>query len=610
MRLRILLLTVYTGFSLSLAAQPVPFPKYYFRNPLGIPMELQANFGELRPDHWHMGLDIRTNQEENLPVYAAAEGYIASIGVRPQSFGRFIIINHPNGLSTLYGHLNDFFPELEQYVTEKQYKQESWAIELNFTKDQFPVSKGQFIAYSGNTGGSQGPHLHFEIMNTKTEERMNPLLFGLPVEDYTPPSIVKLAMYDRGRSVYDQTPVLFAVKNTDSGYVILKLPVIKTGLNRISFAVEAYDRMNSKTSKDGIYSAELFFDDESQAAFKLDSISYDETVYINSQIDFKFRQNGGAWLQHLSKMPGDQGTVYKETRNNGIIDLTDTSQHSARVEIKDAYNNAAELNFIIQHDDSLAIQQTPANKGYSLVTRLLPSQKNEIRKNGFEMDMPPALLYDTVSLIYFYRDDMPAYAVTGIHQLNDATIPLHENFTLRMQPGKPIPADWKDKLVIQRSSRGTTIKKANWDGKWLTARFGDFGSFQAFVDVIPPQVNDPDSHREGKGDTVDLSPASRIVFTPTDNFGVIKNFRAELDSQWIRFTNDKGRNWIYKFDERCPYGVHHLKVTVEDLVGNTTIKEWWFKRYPYTPPPKKKKAVKKGSGKRQVASGKNKKNKK
>jgi len=139
-----------------------------------------------------------------------------------------------------------------------------------------------------------------------------------------------------------------------------------------------------------------------------------------------------------------------------------------------------------------------------------------------------------------------------------------------------------------------------------------------YADLLPPQINEL-----GKGDTVNLSPATKIVFTPTDNFG-IKSFRAELYScpkdssgfvcpvdsllphQWLRFTNDKSRNWIYKFDERCPYGVHHIKVRVEDLAGNITKKEWWFKRYPYTPPPKKKKAVKKGSGKKQVTSGKKK----
>jgi murein DD-endopeptidase MepM/ murein hydrolase activator NlpD len=195
MQLKVLTLNVLIIFSIHLQAQPPSYSKNYFRNPLALPMELAANFGELRPNHWHMGLDIRTNQKENQPVYAAAEGYIAFAGIRPQSFGRFIIINHPNGLSTLYAHLNDFYPLLEKYVTDQQYRQESWAVELDIPKEKFPVGKGQFIAYSGNTGGSQGPHLHFEIFETKTEKRLNPLLFGFSVQDNVPPNLVKLALY-------------------------------------------------------------------------------------------------------------------------------------------------------------------------------------------------------------------------------------------------------------------------------------------------------------------------------------------------------------------------------------------------------------------------------
>ena len=243
MRSGVLLFTAFLFYSLCSIAQPPSYLKNYFRNPLNISMDLAANFGELRPSHWHMGLDIRTNQKENLPVFAAADGYIAHIGIRPQSFGRFIVINHPNGLSTLYGHLNDFFPELEKYVTEQQYKQESWEIEIDFEKNMFPVAKGSFIAFSGNTGGSQGPHLHFEIFDTKTTKRLNPLLFEFSIWDDVPPNLVKLAMYDRNKSVYEQTPVFFYLKNTDSGYIIPRQPVLKTGWNKISFAIHTIDNV-------------------------------------------------------------------------------------------------------------------------------------------------------------------------------------------------------------------------------------------------------------------------------------------------------------------------------------------------------------------------------
>jgi hypothetical protein len=199
------------------------------------------------------------------------------------------------------------------------------------------------------------------------------------------------------------------------------------------------------------------------------------------------------------------------------------------------------------------------------------------------MHMPEACLYDTIPLLYYRNHSLSGYAVSDQHQVNDASYPVHEAFTVRLKPDKAIPGDWKDKIIILRSSKGNTIRKAAWEGEWLTATFADFGTFQAIADLSPPRIDEL-----GKGDTVNLSAAGRILFTPTDNFGIVKDFRVELDGQWLRFTNDKSRNWIYKFDERCPYGVHHLKAIATDHAGNSTVKEWWFRREPYTPPPKKK----------------------
>ncbi len=600
MPLRSLLVTLLLCISLYLHSQPAPYPKYYFRNPLAIPMQLAANFGELRPDHWHMGLDIRTDQKENLPVYAAADGYIAHIGVRPESFGRFIIINHPNGLSTLYAHLNDFYPALEQYVTEEQYRKESWAIELDFTKEQFPVTKGAFIAYSGNTGGSQGPHLHFEIFDTRTEKRFNPLLFGFPIEDNVPPSLVKLAMYDRNRSVYDQTAQFFSLKNTDSGYIIPRISVIKTGAEKISFAIQAYDRMSGSNNPNGIYSSKLYLDDEPQVAFTLDSISYTETVYVNAQIDYSLRYNGGAFFQHLSQLPGDDGPVYKKIKGNGIITLADTNIHAVSIDVKDENGNTSQLNFFIQRDDSSG--HGIGNYSRGDVDPFVPGKVNVLEKPGFEMYLDKTCLYDTVHPVYFRNNTFSSFAVSALHQVNDAGIPLHDDAIVRIKPDKIIPEDWQDKLVIRRSDRrGNSVHKAIWEEQWLSSKFGELGTFQVLADTIAPQLNEL-----GKGDTVDLSPATRIIFLPIDNFGVIKKFRDELDGRWVRFTNDKGSYWIYIFDDRCPYGVHELKVTVGDLVGNMTTRDWWFKRYPYTAP-KKKTFKKKKVGKKAMSKKKKKK---
>jgi hypothetical protein len=257
--------------------------------------------------------------------------------------------------------------------------------------------------------------------------------------------------------------------------------------------------------------------------------------------------------------------------------------------VEDASGNSSKLSFTIQRDDSMSIIYGHT----SGATRFSPGMVNVLSKPGFEFYLSENSLYDTVSPVYFVTAAASPYAFTDQHHAGDPSVPLHDDALVRIKLKKPVPAEWQDKLLIQRTdNKGSNFRKAVWQEQWVSARFGSFGTYQVVADVLPPSINDL-----GKGDTINLSAAKQIVFTPTDNFG-IKSFRAELNGRWLRFTNDKSRNWIYKFDDRCPYGVHHLKVTVEDLAGNSTQKEWWFKREPYTPPPPKKKPVTKASSKK------------
>jgi hypothetical protein len=203
--------------------------------------------------------------------------------------------------------------------------------------------------------------------------------------------------------------------------------------------------------------------------------------------------------------------------------------------------------------------------------------------------MPEDCLYDTVPLIYYTHNIFSPGFISALHHFGDPVYPVHTSFTVRIKPQMKIPEALKNKIVIVRVREDEkSVRKAIWqkdvsDNKgWLTASFAGFGNFQAFIDTTAPLINAPAKEK----DTLDFSPLEKIVFTPTDNSG-IQSFRAELDGKWLMFSNDKTKDYVYIFDEQCQFGVHELKVKVEDLAGNKTEKIWWFKRYPYTPPPKK-----------------------
>jgi murein DD-endopeptidase MepM/ murein hydrolase activator NlpD len=571
------------------------YPQGYFRNPLDIPMSLSANFGELRPGHWHMGLDLRTNQRENLAVFAAADGYIAHIGIRPMSFGRFIIIRHANGYSTLYAHLNQFYPELEKFVRDKQKEKRSWPIDIDFTGTSFKVEKGKEIGKSGNTGGSQGPHLHFEIRDTETGKCLNPQLFGYNIKDDVPPAISRLAMYDRNISTWLQTPQIIKVVKTSKGYSTSPAKIL-TGSNKISFAISTTDRVSGSSGPNGTFGFRLYYDAQLQITYTIDNIDYDESDYINAHIDKRYKNAGGPYVQHLSRLPGFKGhIIYEPINGTGVIELNDTLTHNISIEVFDANENVSTLSFQIKFSDKLAAKTAAASQ-----RMLLPNQVNIIEEKEFEAYLPDYSLYDSIAYVYNQQNIFSPEAVTAQHRLSDPVYPTHLTFPVKLKMTRQVSEELKGKIVIERKWKNErTVRKAEWQNGWLSASFGDFGIFQGLIDTIAPKINAP-----GKGnDTLDLSSLSRIIFTPTDNSSV-RSFRAELDGEWLKFSNDKGRNHIYIFDEQCPFGIHELKVRVEDIVGNVTEKTWVFKKYPYTPP--KKKVVKKKAAAKKKTSTKKK----
>ncbi len=537
------------------------YPKGYFVWPVEAKKALAANFGELRPNHYHMGLDCKTDQRENVLVYAAADGYVAKVKIEPYGFGRCIYINHPNGLTTLYAHLNDFNPALEKYITDQQYKLESWRVFLDIPANLFTIKKGQFIAYSGNTGGSQGPHLHFEIRDTKTDKVLNPLLFGFPLPDNTPPDILRLAVYNRSKSTYEQSPRFIPIKKIKGVYQTVPA-IISLPTDKVSFAITAYDRYTGSTNQNGIYEADVYDNDEAVVGFQLDSISYDETRYLNGHIDYKLRSNGGPFVQHLSRLPGYPQGTYKDVNGDGVIDLSDNEIHKIKVEVKDTEGNTSVLEFSVK-SSAAAPLRAPAENMFK------PGYLNVFENGNLSFYLDENELYDSVD---FKVSTIAATHAGGIaYQLHGGEVPVHTFYNINMKNSTTANPD---RMVMKRWWGGKSdYAKAVKEGDWYKSSFKALGNVELYADVTPPSIT-PVGFTNG----MNAAKLNRIAFVIRDETDELQNFRAELDGRWLRFSNDKGKTFIYKMDQRCGPGEHELKIYVEDCAGNSTEKVYRFKR--------------------------------
>jgi murein DD-endopeptidase MepM/ murein hydrolase activator NlpD len=547
---------------------PNNYPQHYFRDPLDIPISLAGNFGELRPDHFHMGLDIRTQKREHLKVYAAADGYIAQIKIEPGGFGQAIYINHPNGYTTVYAHLQEFFPALASYIKKEQYRQQSWAISLMIPDSLFPVTKGDFIAYSGTTGGSEAPHLHFEIRRTTDDINLNPLLFGLPVEDQVPPSILELAIYDRSKSIYEQSPELIRMQKYKSAHGVLP-GLITLHSPLVGFGISAIDKQSGSANHIGIYEAILFDKGKEIIRFDMNNISYVDTRNINGHIDYKTRAAGGPYIQQLFCLPGYLNSIYKLSSGDGTIDLSDGAIHWIRIDVKDAYGNSVSLTYRVHYNKGIT-GTLPEAEG----KLCFPGNADRIEFNDLQVEIGKGSLYDSVHISYSDTAAGQLGEISAVYSIGSLAVPLQDYITVRIRPTSPLDSVRMERIVMQRSY-GTRkeVKKVAWREGWAEARFRSFGRFQLVLDQEPPVIL-PVGDIDGK----DLSKGLRIAFTVKDNLGTTKNFRGDLDGKWLLFSNDKSRAFIYKFDDRCLPGPHTIKISVCDEAGNEAVSNFRFLR--------------------------------
>jgi len=540
------------------------YPQNYFRSPLDIPLDLSANFGDLRSNHFHMGLDIRTQSRENLNVYAAADGYVSRVKIEKWGYGRAIYITHSNGYTTLYAHLNSFYKTLEDHIKTIQYSTEQWEQDLYFGPGEFPVTKGQFIALSGNTGGSAGPHLHYEIRDTKTENNINPELFGYNIPDNLRPTVSGLYWYDRRYSTYQSGAKAIAIKASSSDYTSAQ-NVVKVSSPLVSLGVKTLDRRTGSSFRFGIYQAELWMDDSLLNAFQLNDFSYPDSRYINACTDYTAYTKGSGFIQHLSVLPGNLIKVFSDAGGTGVIILSDTMKHKVDIVLKDVHDNTTRINFLLQYSGSLQqnIAYPPDAKP------LVPGHADSVIGKNTKAFFSATTFYDAVPFQLAENVSLSPNAVSPMIALHNYTVPVHDSFTVSVKPSRFLSAQAKNKVVIQLvSNKHKEAVKGIWNGDWMTAKFNRLGFVQLLLDTIPPAIT-PIGWTNGTKFTSQKTLRLRC----TDELDEAESFTATLDGQWLLFAK-KNDDFIYTFDKYCKPGTHILKVVVTDKAGNVGEKEF------------------------------------
>ncbi|MGB4844417.1 MAG: hypothetical protein WBP16_08125, partial [Ferruginibacter sp.] len=312
--------------------------------------------------------------------------------------------------------------------------------------------------------------------------------------------------------------------------------------------------------------------DKPIVGFQLDSIGYDETRYLNAHIDYTYRSKGGSYIQHISKLPGYNNSVYKTTNGDGVIAIDDDSVHKIRLEVKDANGNTSIVEFDIKRSAAFTETEKPDSVTYFQQKAFHPGFLNLFENSNISFYLPESSLYDSIR--FQYKETIVANDYT-IYQLHNTSVPVNGYFPIMIKASTDLP----DKMVMHRFANGKDdYKKAEpvLNGKepgWYKASFREFGSFQLMVDTEPPVIT-PIGFKDG----MNCSKQRRIVFVVKDNTEDLKSFTALLDGNWLRFSNDKGSRFIYEFDDICSAGQHELKIIAEDMVGNITEKIYNFTR--------------------------------
>lgn len=547
------------------------YPRDYFQPPVDVPIILSGTFGELRSNHFHSGIDIKTQQRTGLAVRAAAEGTVVRIKVSPYGFGKALYLKHPNGFTTVYAHLKEFAPAIQEYVTANQYKAKSFDIELFPPAGTFDFQAGDLIALSGNSGGSGAPHLHFEVRDTRTEEIINPLLFGFPVKDSRHPDLYDLEVYEFEDEELVSTHSRDLIKIADGAYALAGDEVVSVS-HLPAFGLRTTDRLDGAPNRNGIYSIELIVGGFSYYQFVMQRFAFAETRYINSHIDYGQKKCCRRVINKLYLEPNNRFSAYRSTSSMNLPVLEPDSTYDAYVRVQDAAGNESVLEFKLRYEPEEPMPGTNAQEDLPF-TVFRYDQPNFFKKENIEFSLPEGALYRNINFFYT-RQEACEDCYSSIHVIASDEIPVHKYYTLKIKPDQTYEGD-HSKLVIMSMADDQPLdyEGSEWDGEFVLARTRQFGGFAVMADEEAPQAI--------TGNFVDggiLKSDKELKLIIKDEISGIAHYEVYIDGEWQLFDYD-AKNDLLSHDlavSKLEAGEHSLELLLRDEVGNETRQKYRF----------------------------------
>lgn len=524
-------------------------------------MLLSGTFGELRSNHFHTGIDIKTEGVEGQKVYAIDDGYVSRIKVSTSGYGKALYITHPDGKTSVYAHLKEFNKNINSYVVDEQYKREKFELQLFPKKDKFKIIKGQIIALSGNSGGSAGAHLHFEIRNTKTERPINPLQFNFDIYDKIKPIINKIKIYPiDGEINGKREEISYSLKKVGEQYTLKDVLPIVNGT--VGFSISTYDKADGAYNKNGVYSIKMLVDSNLVYSFKMDEFGFDESRYINAHIDYKEKLKNKIKYHRCFKLPNNQLSLYHKTSKEGIVNFKDDKNHIVRFEVTDYYNNKSIVSFQVKSlSNSKAGIDSIINPYYTKNMKYL--RPNIYKNNNFYLHMESYSLYEDLNFNYKELDSIEG--IFGkIHHVHNELTPVHKSYIISLKAN--IPKNIKDKVYIAKIDKdGNFIYMGGtWRNKMLSVKVREFGEFCIAADTTQPIIKGLNIF---PGKKLNRQKSIRCIIY--DNESGIQSFRGAIDDKWILMEYDyKNKLLIHKIKDDLDKGEHMFKIEVTDKLGN------------------------------------------